>query len=100
TSYKQSASLSVSEQVNELNQQISTLNHSHSEYVEELNSQIENLNLELKNMGLLFESTTNSLSETEANLETKNQELLQAQSHIDELNSRIGSFENSFSERE
>lgn len=98
--YKQNTSLSVSEQVNELNQQIVSLNQAHSSYVSELNTQMESLNLELKNMGLLFEQTTNQLSETEAALETKNQELQQAQGQIEELNSRIGSFENSFTDKE
>ena len=98
--YKQNASLSVSEQVNELNLQIASLNLTHSDYVEELNAQIDNLNLELKNMGLLFETTTNTLSETESSLELKVQELEQANQQIENLNSRIGSFETSFTDRE
>ena len=97
--YKQNASLSVSEQVNELNLQIASLNLSHSDYVEELNSQIDNLNLELKNMGLLLESTTNTLSETESKLELKIQELSDAHSSIDGLNARIESFETSFTDK-
>lgn len=99
-SYKQTSSLSVSEQVNELNLQIASLNLSHSDYVEELNSQIDNLNLELKNMGLLLEATTNTLSETELSLELKVQELVQAGLQIGELNNRIESFEASFTNKE
>lgn len=98
--FRQNASLSVSEQVNELNQQIASLNLSHSDYVEELNSQIDNLNLELKNMGLLLETTTNTLSEAESGLELKTQELAQANLQIDELNARIESFQGSFTDQE
>lgn len=101
--FKQSASLSVSEQVNELNQQIvnlnlahsevvnelngqiAHLNLSHSDYVNELNGQIENLTAELGNMGLVCETTSNSLSETESKLEAKIQELEIARGEISGL---------------
>lgn len=98
--YKQTASLSVSEQVNELNTQIASLNLSHSDYVAELNTQIDDLNLELKNMGLLLESTTNSLGETEVTLELRLQELATATTEIESLNARLESFQNSFSDKD
>lgn len=98
--YKQTASLSVSEQVNELNSQIATLNLSHSDYVAELNTQIDDLNLELKNMGLLLESTTNTLGETEVALELRLQELTTATTEIENLNTRLESFQNSVSDKD
>ena len=83
--FKQSASLSNSEQVNELNSQIASLNLTHSDYVNELNGQIEGLNTELTNLGLLLEKTTNSLSSTEIELESKNVELAKVYGEVDGL---------------
>lgn len=83
--FKQSASLSNSEQVNELNAQIASLNLTHSDYVNELNGQIEGLNTELTNLGLLLEKTTNSLSSTEIELESKNVELAKVYGEVDGL---------------
>jgi chromosome segregation ATPase len=98
--YKQNASLSVNEQVNELNTQIASLNLAHSDYVEELNAQIDGLNLELKNMALLLEATANSLGETESALELKVEELANANHLIEQLNFKIESFETSSTEKE
>lgn len=81
--FRQNSLLSNSEQVNDLNAQIANLNLAHSDYVGELNGQIEGLNTELRNLGLLFESTTNTLSETEAALEQKVQELATAEVTIE-----------------
>ena len=84
-SFKQSASLSNSEQVNELNAQIASLNLTHSDYVNELNGQIEGLNTELSNLGLLLEKTTNALSSTETELESKNVEVAKVYGEVDGL---------------
>jgi len=97
--FKQQSSLSVSEQVNELNLQIANLNETHSDYVNELRGQIDNLNEELKNIGLLFENATNSLGAVEIELEQKNQELQNAFTQISALNSSIQSIENSAEEK-
>ncbi len=87
--FKQHTLLSNSEQVNELNTQIANLNIAHSDYVNELTGQIDSLNGELKNIGLLFESTTNSLSETELALENKIQELAKAELSIDNFKTTL-----------
>ena len=92
-SFKQSASLSNSEQVNELNAQIASLNLTHSDYVNELNGQIEGLNMELSNLGLLLEKTTNSLSATETELESKNVELAKVYGEVDGLKSLLNTGE-------
>ncbi|MDI1354830.1 MAG: hypothetical protein PSX36_07925 [bacterium] len=99
-SFKQQTSLSVSEQVNELNQQIASLNLVHSDYVNELSTQIDNLNTELKNLGQLFETTTNSLSEMEQALELKGQDLEKANLLIEELQAKIDSFDVAIEEKE
>ncbi len=72
-SYRQNALLSNSDQVNELT------------------GQIDGMSEELKNLGLLLESTTNNLSETELSYELKTEELRQASLQIDELNARVNS---------
>lgn len=66
---------------------------SNSDQVNELNTRIDGLNEELKNMGLLLESTTNSLGETELTLESKVQEAAAASQQIEELTTRIQSFD-------
>ncbi len=98
--FKQNASLSASEQVNELNNQIAGLNLSHSDYVNELSNQIENLNTELTNLGLLFEATTNHLSEAESVIAQKTNELTEAYTKIELLNNELSVFTNSISEKE
>lgn len=98
--FKQNSSLTSSEQVKELNGHIDNLNISHSEVVNQFNNQISDLTEELKNMGLVFETTTNTLSETEISLELKVQELENASRQIEELNSTIASAGSSFSEKE
>jgi chromosome segregation ATPase len=83
--FKESALPINDEKINELNAQIATLNLTHSDYAAELTSQIDHLNEEIKNMSVVFESTTNSLSETELALELKIQELGNASLQIDSL---------------
>jgi chromosome segregation ATPase len=83
--FKENALLTNDEKINELNAQIATLNLTHSDYAAELTSQIDHLNEEIKNMSVVFESTTNSLSETELALELKIQELGNASLQIDSL---------------
>ena len=83
--FRQNALLSSDEKINELNNQIVSLNHAHSEYVQELHGKIESLGTELGNMSAVFEKTTNNLSETELSLELKSQELEAAAAQIESL---------------
>ncbi len=87
--FKQNASLTNGEQVNELTLQITSLNQSHSDYVNDLNLQIESLNSELKNLGLVVETTANNLAETESTLELKNSELENTLAQVRELENTI-----------
>jgi chromosome segregation ATPase len=80
--FKQTSSLSSSEQVNQLN------------------AQIENLNSELQNLGLLFESTTNTLAETEALLESKTFELENSEEAIQKLHAEVNNLHAAVSEKE
>jgi chromosome segregation ATPase len=73
---------------------------SNSDQINELTTRIDGLNDELKNMGLLLESTTNNLGETELSLELKVQELESASAQIEELNTRMASFESGLSQKE
>jgi chromosome segregation ATPase len=98
--FRNQASQSESERMEELNAQLVQLNQSHSEFVAQLQESVDNLNVELSNMTLLLETTTNQLGETEVSLELRVQELTQAQSQIDELNARIESFSVSFEDKE
>jgi chromosome segregation ATPase len=87
--FKQTATLSNNECVNQLNNQIDNLNVANAEVVSQLNSQIVDLSCELKNLAVVFETTTNSLSETELALELKIQELESASIKIESLNADI-----------
>jgi chromosome segregation ATPase len=87
--FKQTATLSNNEHVNQLNNQIDNLNVANAEVVNQLNSQIIDLNNELKNLAVVFETTTNNLSETEIALELKVQELENARMQIESLNADI-----------
>ena len=87
--FKQTATLSNNECVNQLNNQIDNLNVANAEVVSQLNSQIVDLSSELKNLAVVFETTTNSLSETELALELKIQELESASIKIESLNADI-----------
>ena len=73
--YKQNASLSDDDKINDLNAQISHLTN------------------EMDHMGQLFADATNNHAETEKNLDLKNEELVQAQSKIAELSSTIAVLE-------
>lgn len=87
--FKQTATLSNNECVNQLNNQIDNLNVANAEVVSQLHSQIVDLSSELKNLAVVFETTTNSLSETELALELKIQELESASIKIESLNADI-----------
>lgn len=87
--FKQNALLSSSEQVNELNQQISSLNLSHSDYANELSLQIEQLNSERSLLTSNLESVTATLGETELSLESNVKALADATAQIESLNALI-----------
>jgi chromosome segregation ATPase len=76
--FREHAALSTDEKVTELNSQIVTLNQNHSEYVAELCTRIDDLNNEVRNLGILFETTSNQLSEAENNAERLQAELRMA----------------------
>ncbi|MCW3077492.1 MAG: hypothetical protein JWO32_2101 [Bacteroidetes bacterium] len=73
---------------------------SSSEQVNELNAKIESLNTELLNLAGLFENATNTLSETQFTLEQKNLELENASQNIQQLHSEINNLQASVSEKE
>lgn len=73
---------------------------SSSEQVNELNARIESLNSELQNLASLFESATNTLSETEISLELKNMDLENASQSIQQLHSEINNLQATVSEKE
>ena len=98
--FKQNATLTSSEQVKELNTHIDNITISNAEVVTQLNAQISGLSEELKNLGLVFENTTNTLSETEIAFELKIQELEQAALQIEELNTTSESAQTIISEKE
>ncbi len=91
--FKVNASLSASEQVQALNNQMSGLNQAHSEYVTELSGRIEGLTLELSNLGLLFEKNTNELAGAEIRLDEKQRELESALGEIESLKNAVGKHE-------
>ncbi len=99
-SFKQSSSLSNSEQVNELNSQILNLQSQNSEIVNGLELKINLLEDELKNLSNVFESTTNTLSETEIALELKVEELSNASAQIDSLNAEIAELKQSILDKD
>ncbi|HQQ93122.1 MAG TPA: hypothetical protein PLQ93_01100 [Bacteroidia bacterium] len=74
--FKQNASLSDDEKINELNYRIQQLNE------------------EMKHMGNLFEEATNSLAETEKALESRNTEYQHLKSQLEELEGRASGNEN------
>lgn len=99
-SFKQNAALTAGEQVRELNTHVDNLSISHNEVVNRLNAQIADLSEEIKNMGLVFEKTTNQLSETETSLENKEQELLGVRNTIGELNVTLTTLQDQLSEKD
>jgi len=98
--FKQNSSLSNSEQVNELNNQINNLNIAHIENLNGLNLKIEQLDEEFTNLTTVFESTTNLLGETEISLEFKSQELSNASVQIEDLNLKISEIQHSFGKKD
>jgi len=88
--FKAKALLGNSEQVNELNSQIESLNQTHLLALDELNKQIENQNLEITNLGLILEATTNQVAGSESLAEEKARELELAHQKLSELEARLG----------
>ena len=96
--FKVKALMGNSEQVNELNSQIESLQLNHQSEIEDLKLQIENQSNEISNLGLILEASTNQLGLNESELESRSAALLEAQQRLQELEAGLSgnqlSFEN------
>jgi len=100
SAFQEQSVLTESEKSTDLNARLEAQAAGHAEFVLGLENQISTLNTELVNLGQLLEKTTNQLSEAEATVELKQQELITAATQIEELNARFQTFSLSFEEKE
>jgi chromosome segregation ATPase len=89
SAFRENALLSTDEKVTELNNQIAAINQNHSEYVAELCTRIDDLNVEVRNLGSLFEATSNQLSEAENNLDVRSTELAEIRAQNEQLANQL-----------
>lgn len=81
------------EQIAELTEGMAAQNRAHSEYVNELEETISTLQGEVEHMAMVFAGITNTLGDTESELESAQKALAEAHSKIAELEARLGTAE-------